>query len=254
MAKWRFYLDATEDVDFKTLKLSGRENGSLAYREQDYEFESLRLEQRNLPSPENKTHQEYGRILGVPGFEMLTQDVEQMHLWYLLDDPNLLYNCLKRNLRYWGQLESFLEHDGVLPGFDHSVFCNLKDKVKLLGRFQELYKIGRPLPIDRSVLQKSGAVSEKFIEEVSRKLEELSRDPEKLLQALNRGEVQRFKKIKVQELEQFLSAQEYLDEQDKLTQEEIFAQLNALLSRMELGASEAEMLIQRIFADPNHLE
>ena len=246
VAKWESYLNAADDMDFKIFELSGGRQDSFDYQDNRYEFTWLDLEQKDLPSPNGKTHAEYGKTLEIPVFDILAQDVEQMHLWYLLEDVHLLHNCLKQNLKYWGQLNSFLENNGILQGFDTQVIRNLKDKAKLIARFQELYRIGRPLPIDRGVLEQSGAVSDKFIDEVNTKLENLNRDPEQLLQALRQREVQGFKKNKIQELEQFLSEQGYIDDREKLAPEQIFPQLAATVSKMDIGTAEVERSIQRL--------
>ncbi|MFW6414846.1 MAG: hypothetical protein ACOCZ2_00895 [Thermodesulfobacteriota bacterium] len=246
VAKWRSYLDAAGDMDYRIKELSGMGNESLDYSTKASGSVPLDLEQKDLPSPGDKTHTEYGGILQVPGFDILTQDVQQMHLWYLLEDNRLLYTCLKKNLKYWGQLESFLEHGETLPGFDVAVVDNLRKKAKLLQRFQGMYRKGRPLPIDRSVLIESDAVSDKFIDEVSSKLEELGRDPEKLVQALYKGEVQRFKRKKAEELEQFLIDQGYLAGEDRMSDQEIFVQLQVQVSNLQVGPDEAERLIQRV--------
>jgi len=52
------------------------------------------------------------------------------------------------------------------------VIAKLQSKVQLLEQVQELYQQGRSEPIERTILESSGAVSGNFIVEVSKELEE----------------------------------------------------------------------------------
>ena len=244
VGKWKTYLDSNQDVDFKIVELIGRQNESIRIQENNPGFGSLELGRKGLPDPSQTGHAEYGELLQVPGFDILTQDAEQLHLWYLLEDTRLLHTCLASNLNYWGQLDSFFKNNGELQGFDRDTIQGLRDRVKLLERFQELYKKGRSIRIDRDVLEQSGAVSEKFIDAVDNKLQDLDRDPARLVQALKNGEVQGFRKNKIRDLEQYLLDQGYMDAQAKHEKEDILVQLNALLSRMQIQRQQAERFIQ----------
>jgi hypothetical protein len=199
-----------------------------------------------VPSPDGKSHREYGEALEVPSFNPLNDDIAQLHLWYLLENPQLLYRCLKNGIEYWGQLESFLNNGGVLEDLDESRIQELNDKAKLLERFVEFYRQGRPRPIDRGLLEQSGAVSEKFIDAVSDLLNHVRGNPEKLVQALKDGQVQGFRKNKMEELEQFLLEKGYMDDQPTLNEENIKIRLKALISTLSLESGEAERLINRL--------
>ncbi|MGM0530685.1 MAG: hypothetical protein ACQER7_04980 [Bacteroidota bacterium] len=245
VAKWESYLTSLNDISYKTIPLTGKQNESVDLRSQP-DLASFKIEQFNVPSPEGKSHDEYGKALGVPAFNLLTDEITQIHLWYLLEDSQLLHNCLKNGLQYWGQLDSYLRNGGHLEGMEDRQINKLRDKIKLLNRFQELYRQGRPQPIDRSVLEQSGAVSEKFIDAVSEQLNMLNGNPEKLIQSLKYGKVQGFRKNKIEELEQFLLEYGYIDEQPRLNEEDIWINLKALISNMDIETTEAERFINRI--------
>ncbi|MBS3771024.1 MAG: hypothetical protein KGY69_12310, partial [Bacteroidales bacterium] len=245
VAKWESYLASVNDIDYKTIPLTGKQNESVNLQAQP-DFASFKLEQFHVPSPEGKDHDEYGKALEVPAFNLLTDETAQIHLWYLLEDKQLLYNCLKNGLEYWGQLDSYLRNGGKLEGIEDRWIKTLREKVNLLSRFQELYRQGRPRPIDRSVLEQSGAVSEKFIDAVSDLLNSLQGNPEKLVQALKDGQVQGFRKNKMDELEQFLLEQGYMDDQTPMKEEDIWINLKALISNLSIENGEAEKLIERV--------
>ena len=245
VAKWESYLASMQDISYKTIFLTGKQNENVQLTSHS-EFKSVKLEHTTVPSPYGKSHEEYGNMLEVPSFNLLTDNISQLHLWYLIEDNQLLYNCLKNDLNYWGQLDSYLKNGGILDNMEKHHEEVLRDKAKLLERFQELYRQGRPRPIDRSILEQSGAVSEKFIDAVSDLLNSLQGNPEKLLRALKDGQVQGFRKNKMEELEQFLLEQGYMDDQTPMKEEDIWINLKALISNLSIENGEAEKLIERV--------
>lgn len=246
VAKWKHHLDALNDVSYKVFEIAGENNETLSYEDYQPSFDDFELKQDDVPVPQNKSHEAYRKELQVPSFNLLTEPVDKLHLWYLIEDTELLYNCLVLGINYWGQLKSFLEFNGTIRGLDADAIKKLKNKADLLERFQELYRQGRPVPIDRSVLEDSDAVSDNFIDVVSRKLEEVGRNPVKLIEALRNGEVQRFKTSKTEELEEFLYNQGYISEEEILGKDEILVNLQAMISMKEVERGEAERMIEKV--------
>jgi hypothetical protein len=158
----------------------------------------------------------------------------------------VLYECLSRGIRYWGQLESFLHNAGEIPGMDEGQKQKVADLAELLRRFKEIYAIGRPKPINREVLQESGLITKKFIDPVSEKLSELNGNPEKLLNALGNGEVPKFQKTRIPDLRAYLIEQNYLDENEPIAPDEIMIKLQAFLSKRDLNRADAERTLKRI--------
>ena len=120
------------------------------------------------------------------------------------------------------------------------------EKASVLEHFQELYRQGRPGPIDREVLEASGAVSPTFIDAVSQKLDKLNNRPDSLLRALRNGEVPRFKSTKADELEEYLYNEGYLKDEKPLAKEDILVRIQARLSNTNLTRDEAQGLIDKL--------
>ncbi|MCA1746049.1 MAG: hypothetical protein LC655_00010, partial [Bacteroidales bacterium] len=114
---------------------------------------------QEVPEPGNMSHEAYGKAIGAEPFDPLIQQAEQIHLWYVLEDTMVLFECLRRNIKSWGQLNSFVEHGGSVPGLTDSLLSGLKSRIRLLQSFIALYRQGRPRSIDIVVLESSGAVS-----------------------------------------------------------------------------------------------
>jgi hypothetical protein len=168
-----------------------------------------------------------------------------LHLWYLMEDLQLLYNCLQNRITTYGQLDSFQKYGGTIRGLSAETWQSLKETARLLNFYQELYAQGRPKPIDRQVLADSGAVSGNFIDAAAAKLKELGNDPEKLVSALRSGAVSRFSKSKADELEQYLLNTGYLDDRPKISDEDILIRLQAFLSNYTTSQAEAESFLKQ---------
>ncbi len=255
VAKWEASLKDTKDIDCNVYEIKG-ENDT-AYNMKDYKpsFSSIQLTNTNIPSPGMKTHKEYGKELQVPPFNLLTEPVNKMHLWYLLEDTGLLYNCLVNGISRWGQLKSFFRNNGVLESFDKDSFKKLSEKAAVLEEFQELYRKGRSKPVDRSILEQSGAVSDKFIDAVHQKLEEADYNPEALIAILKNKDtkVPRFQSDKIEELEEYLQAKGYLSNEKPLDKESILVNIQAYISNLNVNKEETERMIERVLTGgPGH--
>ncbi len=245
IGKWMRYLNKQTDLEHKIIQLNGGTNDSFIYSDFKPHLDGITLTQ-HIPPPNGKNHEEYGKVIRKQPFNPLTQNCSEISLWYLIEDVDLLFACLKRGIKTWGQLESFYRHKGRIQNFDESKFNQVQNKIELLKRFQELYRRGRPLPIDRNVLENSGVISDSFIDKVADKLNELKGEPKKLLQVLMNGEIPRFRMDNVNQLEQYLITEGYIDDQETLETDEIIINLHAFISNSEMEEKEAEKLLNRV--------
>jgi hypothetical protein len=81
--------------------------------------------------------------------------------------------------------------------------------------------VGRNLPLDRQILQDSGAVSERFMEQVCELARRVDWDAEALLQGLQKGEVPRWQNAKTEKLREYLESVGYLDPSEPMDREAI---------------------------------
>jgi len=249
VAKWKAHLDNQQDISYKVCELAGEKNETIAYNAEKESFGSFELKQSEVPKPKNMSHEAYGELLNIPGFDPLLNIVDQIHIWYLLEEPELIYNCLVMGIKYWGQLKSFLENNGQIEGFDEDIMQKLKEKTALLERFLELYKQGKSIPVSRETLEHSGAVSANFIETVNKKLNEVDKDPARLIRALRQGEVPRFTKAKINELETYFLEHGFLSEEEPLDKQDIILEIQAMISGMNVKQEEAERMIEDVLKE-----
>jgi len=248
VGKWQAHLKLTE-LEHKTIQLNNKGNENFSSGEFKLDLSNFSLSQE-VPAPKGEDHREYGQLLSFQAFNMLTQNSSELPLWYLIEDVDLLYAALDRGIKSWGQLESYFKNNGKIQNFDERKFDQFSRRIEVLNRFQELHRIGRSFPIDRTVLQNSGAITTSFIEKVSEKLNELNGDPKKLLNALRNSEIPRFRADSADELEQYLLNEGFIDDKEIMNSEDILIRMQALISNTEsdhqMESEDIERMLNRI--------
>lgn len=244
VAKWESYLTRNGVNDHKIFHLTGERTVS-TYKTTQPDWQPISLVQ-NIGAPDSLSYSEYGKKLKIPLFNPLKDEPEQLHLWYLLDDPNTLYSALTSGVSYWGALKNYLKEGGVIDGLSDQDVTEIEEKAEILDRYLKLYRQGRPRPIDRGVLEESGAVSDSFIDVVSEKLEEVNGDPAKLLEALRNSEVSGFRTNKMDELENYLLEKGFLDTREPMDSNNLTVALQALISNLEISKDGAEEFFRRL--------
>jgi len=242
--KWLTHLEPTE-IDYKVIQLNT--DSSELYDHSDFKIDLSSFDFiEDIPSPNGKSHEEYGDNIQIQPFNLLMQNETELPLWYLIDEVDVLYNCLQRGIETWGQLASFYNYGGKIQGLEKEGFQELANHIELLIRFQDLYRKGRTRPIDSDVLANSGAVTDIFMEQVVEKLEEFNRDPKQLIQALKAGEVPRFRTDNIDELEQYLMTKGYIDDEEQQEPDDILIQLQAFISNNDMQIDKAKSFIERV--------
>lgn len=239
--KWQTYLDRQEEVTNHIVLLSDAAGTTINPADRP-QFALLSA----VPEPnDGEAYDRYVLRIGVQPFNILTHTCAQLPIWFLMDDPRLLHECLSRRINSWGQLESFRIHGGRLHGLSDDFFTGMSEKIELLERFRELYLRDRHMPIDRSVLEESGWITDNFIDAVSEKLSELNGDPVMLIEALRAGEIPRFRRAYADDLEEYLIEEGFISEEDPMTEEQILIAIHAVISRFE-DESAARDFIERV--------
>jgi DNA repair protein SbcC/Rad50 len=187
---------------------------------------ALKVEPRPaIPAAEGLTAEEYGFALGVPVFAPAL-GYSQQHFFYVLsDDLDLLHEFLVRGIERVGQWKTVsdtaLAEKMISPSISSS---EITFRVDLLEVFCELWKQGRGRPVDREVLEKSGALSDRFLDAVEEIAGEQGADPARLLGVLGTSKdlrLRNFRQRSVVSLEQYLRDNGYLDDRPVLSADEL---------------------------------
>ena len=180
----------------------------------DFQVETL----PPLPSPAGHDAASYAALLGVPRFDPHLEP-GGTHLFHLLrDDLELLYRLMATwRVTTLGQLEGLLASnaaEGAIP--DAAVRDRFAQRCAATRAWTELWRQGRGRPVNRAVLEQSGAVSARFIDRAAELADELQGDGVALIKALRQHRLPRFHASKTEELEQWLADEGYTDDQDRL--------------------------------------
>jgi len=231
VVKWRDRLDRAPEISGAFIDLSG-------IRGLDETIDVPDLASHDVysapPDPDGMDHGEYGEKLTVPKFNP-HRDSGSTHLWYLVEDVELLYGLLELGVETWGQFKAlFEENSAVLERFCEENLARVNDLGRVLEKYSRARCVGRNRPIDRDVLEESGAVTGNFIDEVLELVRDEDGDPEMVVRRLNEGAVSGFRTRKREELEEFLVDNGYISRKDELTEREIRTRLFVTLEGTKL--------------------
>jgi hypothetical protein len=115
--------------------------------------------------------------------------------------------------------------NGDLLTGDSGQLAAVQENAAALNEFVDAWKVGRGKPVDREVLEASGAVSSTFIDEVTELAESVTMDGRQIVEALHDGKVNRFRSGKATELETYLEENGYIEPRNTLDHGQIHARV-----------------------------
>jgi len=195
----------------------------------------------SVPSPKGMDHEQYGEALGVPIWTPRSMPGE-LHLWYLVDDVELLHDTLQWGLSYWGPFrELILLGSADVAGVSEASAMRIQALARAVEAWQEAWHIGRGRPVERAALEATDAVTDNFIDEVSGLREARDGDAEAILQALREGAVKGFRENKKDDLEAFFEERGHIDRSPPLSEAELRARvLSAIGDELRAGVVRRE--------------
>lgn len=214
VAKWISILDDAEDVEYAVTDLG--ESTALEGQVDVPALADVAFDATAPPAFEGHDHESYGDALDVPQFNP-RRGAGSAHLWYLVEDVELLHHFVNIGFEYWGQVESLLQRsNGEVLTDDSDAIAALERRGQALEEFVRSWKKGRGKPVDRQALEDSGAVSGTFIDEVSELADEYNGEGKQIIDALGNGEVDNFRRGKKDELQQYFEENGYIQPIDAL--------------------------------------
>ena len=219
VGKWRELLRRCEDVPSRLIDLAELRKFSEAERVPPIRFD--RPEPSPVPRPDGLEWSEYGLRLKVPAIDP-HDEPGNLHLWYLIEDVDLLHRLLEAGINRWGQLQTLSSYGHVeMVRRDSKAYRQAEAAARVIETAVSLWRTGRGEPVDRAVLDDSGAVSDKYLDRVDELAEQVGWNAERLLDGLEQGKVRGFRTDKREALAEYLAANGYLAEDDPLSPEEI---------------------------------
>jgi len=188
-----------------------------------------------VPEPEGRDHEQYGGVLGVPRIDQWSP-VSAVHLWYVVDDPRALHQCLARGIESWGHLASVLGDAGEeaparLGITDDPRFApSARAAASLFERFFELWRIGRGRPVGRDTLAASESpfANSTHLESLVALADECGGDGEALMERA--PGIHRFGQKGQDKLREYLEGTGHLDPRPRLPDSDLRVELATRLA------------------------
>lgn len=248
VAKWQSVAEE-RDESIKTFDLREHTDRDLDGSVRIPEMSEVQSEDEHIPEPSGHDHESYGQALDIPPLDP-RDGVGSAHLWYLVEDVDTLAHLLEGGIRRWGPLETLMDHGVEVVDSDSGrpAIRRARQRARAVEAFVEQWQIGRNKRVHRPELRASGAVSEHFIDEVTDLAESCGGDPEELVKRLRDGEVSGFRTNKMDELEEFLVREGYIDTEEPLDPELIRAAMRSAVDEevLENPGEEITRLWNRI--------
>lgn len=175
-----------------------------------------------LPSPAGATPEAWAAQIDVPAIHP-SRGAGAIHVFHLLRDDLSLAHHLIQDWRVdrLGRLETLMQQPaGANAVTDPAYRQTLNNRCRVARVWVDVWQRGRGTPVDRNVLEASGAVTAKFMDAVTALAERVGGDARALLESLDNGGVARFQTNKLRELEAYLENEGYLDTRDPMNAEE----------------------------------
>ena len=178
-----------------------------------------------IPKPDGASAEQYAVLLSVPAFSP-GLGYERQHFFYLLSDNlDLLHAFVENGIEQAGQWRTVSGTPLAQRLGSGSLGTEELDaRVSLLEVFCEAWMQGRGRAVDRDVLVQSGAVSERYLDDVTAIARELGGNSEQLVAALHTRKDPRlrgFRRGNAHDLEEFCRDGGYLDDRPTLAENEL---------------------------------
>lgn len=249
VAKWKDALNAMQDVPHRIIDLAEVRHMD---DHQKRPFVTVRaISEHKLPVPDALDYVEYGRRLDVPGINPYVEDVGYVHLWHLLDDPTVLHQFLSARIETWGQLRVIHDHDLLDRIGEWAVkgYKKAEAAARCLTLITSLRAVGRGRPFDRDTLVESGAVSDAFLENAYDIAVAYDFDAKAFIEAIDDGELKRFREDNKKQLRTYLEEHGYLDERDPYDEENLATLVRGgLFKELSTGLISGEHVERLIFS------
>lgn len=218
--QWKYLLDKESGIEHSIIEIDKKRRVKSLKVSSLFEGARVRCD---YPEPkEGESVLEYVRRIGIESIDPFSQ-LEEVHLAYIIDCPNLLYSFLNVGVTRYGQLQNYLDMGESWLVKDHFVKERILANASFLKTYLKSYSIGRPKRLDPDILNK--VVGNTFYKDIVGISESLGWDPFSLVDSLERRleTLPRFGKGQIEKLREKLTDEGYLDGQDPISSDQIWA-------------------------------
>lgn len=247
--KWGATLEARGSVPWRAIDLVDATRTARTIRIQELQVATPRA--TRVPAPEGRSPAAYAEALAVPAVDPAVAHAGSLHLWYLIPDPQALYDVLRKGPECWGELEGLARSAGMTL-VDPDVHARAAALARAADAWFEAVRIGAGRPVERSVLLEEAGISDTFRDPVDEIRQRVGGDARQLLGAIENGQLKGFRRNKLELLREYLTAEGYVDVRDPLSDSEVRSRVIGTvagdLERELLSLADVDALINRLAA------
>ncbi|MDP6978738.1 MAG: AAA family ATPase [Myxococcota bacterium] len=194
----------------------------------------------SVPDPTGLSPDEYGALIEVPTFDPRPAYLGQHLLYLLWDDLHVLKRLVASRIETVGQWRTLSRTEAPLAASlkdEAEAARQLDARSRLLEVFCESWSEGRGKPVDRTAIEESNAISERYLEAVATIAMELGYDGRRLIEVLQSREhplLARFRPKAAEKLATYLEDEGYLDPRPVLDEQDLIARALASPAAREL--------------------
>ena len=178
-----------------------------------------------VPAPDGRSPEEYAAALDVPAFRPELGYREQHFFYVLWDAPESLYHILLNGIECAGQWRTVSGTALAERLCSQSLSsADIGARLDLLETFCDLWMQGKGRPVDRDALERSEALTDRYLDDMVDIARQLNGDADKLVIFLDQNEDPRlrgFRKSNAEKLQRYLLEVGYLDDRPVLTEDEL---------------------------------
>jgi DNA repair exonuclease SbcCD ATPase subunit len=243
VAKWKIRMEK-DGIPYKVIDL-GTVRRIAAASTTPLEFTPVEF---SVPvSPDGMSYEQYGETLEVPGLDPLQDNMDGIHLWHIFNDADSLHALLSKQITNWGQLQLLVDHGGKeLVDLSDGKLDRAVAAAAAIEAAYSAWLVGCCKTVDRNVLSESDCVTEAFFDKVADIANSLGGDAQALLDALEAGDVPRWRSSSTESLTEYFEANGFITSQTRLSAGEIRIRVLARLAvRLKQGLI-TESFIERV--------
>lgn len=220
VAKWKFLLQQYPSLGTRFIDLDAGRDHTIERKIPNADAFSLAV---TIKTPPDCNHQELGEQLGVQRPLLYPYNPGSLHLWYLIEDTDLLYNFSQMRVITWGSLQRMVQNTGSVPLVSEALFTTLQLRSAVVTNAVNQWSVGRTAPITRKDLLESGISNtySEYIWEIGARVEYCGTS---IIKELRGSPAKQCKVTATDKLEEYLCTIGKIDTATRSTPDEVYSQ------------------------------
>jgi hypothetical protein len=220
VAKWKLLLKEYPKLESRFIDLDAQLDDSIARKIPQAEAFTLAA---TIDPPGECSHQEFGKKLGVLRPSLVPYVPEKLHLWYLIEDMELLYACIKTRVVTWGSLQRAVRDNASgVPFINKEQYSTIESRAAVVTTAVNQWSVGRAASVTREDLREGG-VSDVFMDRIWDVAVRVEYCGLSLIKELRVFRPKQWSEGKTDNLEEYLFRVEKIDMADRSTPDEIYS-------------------------------